>query len=112
MWTGRRTVEAFSVVASQSRARSYCGGQATCTPNSRAADKQRAMYDASRMLQLRDLAGLAEPEREALARDVGPLRTLHDVIGWGRIANVVVQDEFTHDAVVERGGRYLVFDST
>ena len=64
------------------------------------------------MLALRDFSGLAESEREALAREASLLQTLHDVVGWGRIADVIVQDEFTHDVVVERGGRHLVFDTT
>lgn len=70
------------------------------------------IYDASAMLPFRDFAGLGEAQREALAGEVGPLQTLSQVVSWGRIAAVVVEDEFTHDVVVERGGRYLVFDTT
>ena len=59
-----------------------------------------------------------------LDREVSELRTLADVLAWGRarpdrvtartvIADVVLQDEFTHDAIVPlAGGRTLVFGST
>lgn len=51
------------------------------------------------------------------------LESLSDVLRWGRqqppgmhpavITDVVVQDEFTHDAIVPwRDGRALVFGST
>ena len=59
-----------------------------------------------------------------LDREVSALRTLADVLAWGRanpgrvtartvIANVVLQDEFTHDAIVPLAGELtLVFGST
>lgn len=45
------------------------------------------------------------------------LRTLEDVLRWahargGRVLDVIVQDEFTHDVVVEVDGTYQVFDTT
>jgi hypothetical protein len=45
------------------------------------------------------------------------LQTLEDVLAWcrahrGNIVDVVVQDEFTHDVVVEQPHGFLVFDST
>ena len=41
------------------------------------------------------------------------LHTLAEVAAKYRIADVVVQDEFSHDAVVELpDGRALVFDAT
>ena len=59
-----------------------------------------------------------------LAVEVSGLRTLADVLAWGRahpdkltaktvIADVVLQDEFTHDAIVPLAGDLtLVFGST
>jgi hypothetical protein len=54
---------------------------------------------------------LVEVTRLASASD---LATLEDVLRWGGdVLEVVVQDEFTHDVVVRRGGgAYLVFDTT
>ena len=53
-------------------------------------------------------------------RAVATLATLADVLAWGRaqappasVADVVTQDEYTHDVVVPLGGRhYLSFDTT
>jgi short subunit fatty acids transporter len=46
-------------------------------------------------------------------------RTLEDVVRWGlglappvMIADVVVQDEYTHDVVVPVAAAYLVYDTT
>ena len=65
------------------------------------------------MLPLRDLAGLARAEREALARQVEDVCTLADVAARWRIADVIVQDEFTHDVVVALPDRRaLSFDAT
>jgi len=72
---------------------------------------------------IRDRAGLSEAEAKSLATELDPLRTLSDVIVWGRrqpalsvspevISDVVAQDEFTHDAIVPWKGRALVFGST
>jgi hypothetical protein len=55
-----------------------------------------------------------------LSLEVGPLETLADVVAWAArrtpratLADVVVQDEFTHDVVVDLGdGRAAVFDAT
>lgn len=60
---------------------------------------------------------------EALEVELAALESLADVIRWGRgqpagsvsppvITDVVVQDEFTHDAIVPWRGRVLVFGST
>ncbi len=39
--------------------------------------------------------------------------TLEDVVRAGLdVVEVIVQDEFTHDVVVARDGKYLVLDST
>lgn len=69
-----------------------------------------------------DRAGLAGADFAALAAQMDGLESLSDVLTWGRrlpglhpavIADVVVQDEFTHDAIVPwREGRALVFAST
>jgi hypothetical protein len=72
------------------------------------------------MLTLTDRTALPEPERAALAAAVSPLGTLADVVAFcaargprAAIADVVIQDEFTHDVVVTiGGGRSLVFDAT
>ena len=72
---------------------------------------------------VRNRAGLSQVELEALEVQLAPLESLSDVIRWGRsqapgsveppvITNVVVQDEFTHDAIVPWRGRALVFGST
>lgn len=46
-------------------------------------------------------------------------RTLEDVVHWAfaltppsEVADIVVQDEFTHDVVVPWRGHWLVFDTT
>ena len=75
------------------------------------------------MRPLRNRAGLADDERRSLERQLDGLETLADVMRWGRqqpggtvtarvIEDVVVQDEFTHDAIVPWGSRALVFGST
>lgn len=49
------------------------------------------------------------------------LRTLEEVLAWGRaheadVVEVIVQDEFTHDVIIREEGRgderYHVFDTT
>jgi len=73
-----------------------------------------------RMLTLTDRSGLAPGALAALAKDVAPLGTLADVVAFcaartprAAIADVVIQDEYTHDVVVTLGdGRALVFDAT
>ena len=57
---------------------------------------------------------------EEVERAVGPLPTLADVLAWGRgedpparVADIVTQDEYTHDVLVPfRGRAYLAFDAT
>jgi hypothetical protein len=69
--------------------------------------------------------GIARPKRSLRAcgevpdQRVAPLawaaqlETLEDVLHRGlSIADVVVQDEYTHDIVTSVGELYLVFDST
>ncbi|MCY1015543.1 hypothetical protein [Pyxidicoccus sp. MSG2] len=75
---------------------------------------------AAGMVPLSDLSGLPAEQRAALERELAPLTLLQDVVRWGfahtpprDVAEVVVQDEFTHDVVVPwKDGRYLVFDTT
>jgi hypothetical protein len=63
---------------------------------------------------------LPEAELQALQSALGRPQILADVVAWaarqrGRISDVVVQDEFTHDVVVALPGPpplWLVFDTT
>lgn len=49
---------------------------------------------------------------------IDKLATLEDLLAWCRthgaeLVDVIVQDEYTHDAIVrERSGSYLCFDTT
>ena len=69
---------------------------------------------------LTDRAGLTEAERAALEAELAPLTTLEQVVRWSfaqvpprDVAEVVIQDEFTHDVVLPgQGRRYLVFGTT
>jgi hypothetical protein len=67
-----------------------------------------------------DRAGLDQDESRALLRELERLGSLHALIRWGLdrdpplvVADVVIQDEYTHDVVMPyRGDRFLVFDTT
>jgi hypothetical protein len=73
-------------------------------------------------VEIQNGASLSEADLAALVAQVASLESLSDLLKWGRgrpglhpavIADVVVQDEFTHDAIVPwLGGRALVFGST
>ena len=74
-------------------------------------------------MAVRNRAGLSLVELDALQIELDPLESLSDVMRWGRsqapgsvkppvITDVIVQDEFTHDAIVPWRGRALVFSST
>jgi hypothetical protein len=72
-------------------------------------------------LQMRiDLGRLAPAERDALSAELARLTMLEDVVRWGHaqkpprgIADVVIQDEYTHDVVMPLApGRWLVFETT
>ena len=72
------------------------------------------------VMRIEDRAGLDEEARGAIERAVAGHGTLQDVVRWGvaqepplLVADVIVQDEFTHDVVVPyRGGLFLVYDTT
>jgi hypothetical protein len=67
-----------------------------------------------------DYAGLSAEERAALERTIAGHRGLDDVFAWGRRqsppvhpADVIRQDEFTHDVLVPLpGGRWVVYGTT
>ncbi len=71
------------------------------------------------MVPLSDHSGLPPERCAALERQLAPLALLQDVVRWGfastpprDVAEVVVQDEFTHDVVLPwEEERYLVFDT-
>jgi len=57
--------------------------------------------------------GDVSPQRVASLAWVAQLETLEDVLHRElSIADVIVQDEYTHDVIVHAGELYLVFDST
>ena len=69
-------------------------------------------------------AGLASDELTRIERELEGHSSLSEVLNWGErqppgallpqvIADVVVQDEFTHDVIVPwRDGLVLVYDTT
>jgi hypothetical protein len=67
-----------------------------------------------------DYAGLSVERHASLVRDISRLTTLQDVVRWGfsltppsDVADVVIQDEYTHDVVLRwTSGSFLVFDTT
>ena len=67
-----------------------------------------------------DNGSLTVEQRAILEREVLSLGSLQEIVRWGfalrppgQIATVVVQDEFSHDVVMEwNQGRYLAFDTT
>jgi hypothetical protein len=86
-------------------------------------------------MAIENRAGVPAEDLAAIERVVAGHRTLEDVVQWGLahvplvshggaaesppsapprvVADVVVQDEYTHDVVVPYGdGRYLVYDTT
>jgi len=66
-----------------------------------------------------DPSSLPESIRSTMEQELRPLRSLERVVRWAfsrtppsEIADVVVQDEYTHDVVIPWGGVHLVFDTT
>jgi len=63
---------------------------------------------------------LGPDDRQRLEREVLPLGSLQEVVRWSfaqtppvPVAGVVVQDEFSHDVVMQwHQGQFLVFDTT
>lgn len=73
-----------------------------------------------RPIPLHDHAGLRPGEHAALSTTIQGLRTLADVLAWApkqvpprSVAEIITQDEYTHDVVLEASGHpYLAFDTT
>lgn len=70
-------------------------------------------------MTITDRTALAPHARAKLERVLEAQVTLGDVVRWGlslaspaMIADVVAQDEFSHDIVLPWGDRFLVFDAT
>lgn len=66
---------------------------------------------------LTDRVGLSPAELAELTALVAGQRFLADVVRWCAavrrpIADVVTQDEYTHDVIVPWGARWLVYDTT
>jgi hypothetical protein len=69
-----------------------------------------------------NLSTLPDSEFAALAAEIDLHRSLRDVLGWAAkrpedvhrhiVAEVVTQDEFTHDIVVPYRNVFLVYDTT
>ena len=64
-------------------------------------------------------AGPALARATWLRDELASLWSLQDVVRWGfaqnpsyTVVEVVIQDEFTHDVVMDTGDVFLVFDST
>ena len=72
------------------------------------------------MPTLANHANLTNAQAHRLVLEVKPLATLEEVIRWGlaqpterMILEVLVQDEYCHDVVMEwELGKHLVFDTT
>ncbi|HLL52243.1 MAG TPA: hypothetical protein VK447_01770 [Myxococcaceae bacterium] len=71
------------------------------------------------MLALTDHAGLSEEALAGLKAQLSSLTTLQAVVGWAfslsppsDVADVVIQDEYTHDVVLPWNRVWLVFDTT
>ena len=66
-----------------------------------------------RATPLIDRAQLSDDVRARLASIVARHRTLAEVLRWGRVSEIVTQDEYTHDVVVPYDQRLtLVYDTT
>ena len=64
-----------------------------------------------------DLTGIPETLRARLTGELASFGMLSELVQWAArrgaaIADVVIQDEFTHDVVVALGEHWLVFDTT
>lgn len=75
-------------------------------------------------MRVTNYANLSAEQLEAIERELPNVRGLQDVVNWGLakssgarlpgvIAEVIVQDEFTHDVIVPwRDNLVLVYDTT
>jgi len=74
-------------------------------------------------MKIQNRAGLSSSDLAALQASLDDVGSLADVIAWGRkqsggsvrpevITDVVVQDEYTHDAIVPWNRGAIVFGST
>lgn len=71
-------------------------------------------------MQIHDFAGMTGEEREALSRVLSAQESLDDVFAWGRTQSppitpedVIIQDEFSYDALVPFGEkRWVVYATT
>lgn len=74
-------------------------------------------------MKITNLANLPEKDFVPLARELVKQKTLGQVLAWAnsrpeedflpqRVAEVVTQDEFTHDIVVPFKDVFLVYDTT
>lgn len=72
------------------------------------------------MIEIVDRARLPADRLSALTAELASMATLAAAIRWGftatprrEIVNIVVQDEYTHDVVMQGpDGLYLCFDTT
>jgi len=72
------------------------------------------------MPTLANHANLTDSQAHKLVEQVRPLATLEEVLRWGlrqpeerMILEILVQDEYCHDVVMEwELGKHLVFDTT
>ena len=71
------------------------------------------------MSAMTDRAGLPAEIQAALHAQLAPLTTLQAVLAWAfslsppsDVADVVIQDEYTHDVVLPWNRVWLVFDTT
>ena len=71
-------------------------------------------------MQIHDFAGMTGEERQALSRVLEAQESLDDVFAWGRTQSppitpedVVIQDEFSYDALVPFAEtRWVVYATT
>lgn len=70
-----------------------------------------------------NLSSLSESEFGSLAQEIGTHKRLGDVLSWAAtkpksemhpqiVAEVITQDEYTHDVVVPYRNVFLVYDTT
>ena len=74
-------------------------------------------------MKFKNLAELPDKEFTELKNELAKLKTLGQVLSWANakakgeflpqiVAEVVAQDEYTHDVVVPYKNLFLVFDTT